>query len=734
MLLACPPFVKHTYKHIMEPITTPAQPTSLTAAESESLQNELQQAIAKQEELQCQVVGTESMLARLRREKEQVEQELAATQAHARNLGAMLAQQHAKYAELLQSHSWRLTRPLRGLVKGGRQLRTLIPQMAAHVLQGKGEAPAAGTAAHARRPPSEYEQWLDRYDHLDEQKRQIIHNDLADWREPPRLSLLMPVYNTPETCLRRAIDSVLSQLYPHWELCIADDASTEAHVAPLLADYASRDARIKLVTRPRNGHIAAASNSALALATGDFICLLDHDDVIVPHALYMVASAIRAHPSADLFYSDEDKIDNDNRRFDPYFKPDWNPDLFLSYNFFNHLGAFRASLMRELGGFRVGYEGSEDYDLVLRAVARVGHAKVRHIPHVLYSWGVIPGSAAASHNEKPYALQAAIRSVSDYLQSQQIAAQVEESAPGSGTLRVRYALPDPAPLVSIIIPTRDGYALLRQCIDSLYAKTRYPNFEILVVDNGSEDPQVLSYMHDLVQAGRIRVLRDERPFNYSALNNAAAREAKGQLLCLMNNDIEVISPDWLDEMVSQALRPEIGMVGCRLWYPDDTLQHAGVILGIGGVAGNAHHKLNRSQAGYFSRAQLVQNYSAITAACAVVRTAVFWEVEGLNERQLAVAFNDVDLCLRIRDAGYRNLWTPYAELYHHESASRGLEDNPEKQARFAREIGYMVCRYGDGLLFDPAYNPNLALLKQDYTLAYPPRLDMLAVDGAAQRS
>ncbi|OYT92373.1 MAG: glycosyl transferase family 2 [Burkholderiales bacterium PBB3] len=691
------------------------QPTPLAAELADTL---------KELRLQRQrTVGTESILARLRNDKKQVDQQLVDASIHIRNLEALVAIQKAEHDALRASHSWRVTRPLRGLKVLARELSAAFDRM-------KARASGLPAAASLQPPapvqqPTEYEQWVATYATLNASQRDAIKTEVGKWVLPPTLSVIMPVYNTPVHFLRRAIDSVLCQVYPHWELCIADDASTDPQILPVLQAYTQQDPRIKLITRPANGHIAAASNSALELATGEFVCLLDHDDALTPEALYMVAKATRQHPEAHLFYSDEDKIDGDGRLLDPYFKPDWNPDLFLSYNYFNHLGCFRASLMRELGGFRVGLEGSEDYDLVLRAIHKVGADKVHHIPHVLYHWGVIPGSAAAGPEQKPYALKAAIQSVRDHLHSQKINAQVQESEPGSQALRVRYALPAVLPLVSIIIPTRDGYELLRQCIDSVYAKTTYPNFEIVVVDNGSRDPQVLNYLQNLVETKNLRVLRDERAFNYSALNNAAVRQAKGSLLCLMNNDIEVISPDWLEEMVSQALRPGIGMVGCRLWYPDDTLQHAGVVLGIGGVAGHVHHKLDRTQAGYFSRARLVQNYSAVTAACSVVRTEVFNQVDGFNEQDLAVAFNDVDLCLRIRNAGYHNLWTPFAELYHHESATRGHEDTPEKQARFAHEVGYMVSTYGDALLNDPAYNPNLALRIKDFALSYPPRITLL---------
>lgn len=720
-------------------------------AEAARLQRELGSA-------RGMISALENEKAALVQEKNRLAQQYVDANVHVRNLDSLIAQQQGAYQSLLQSHSWRLTRPLRAVVARLRRVRALCllaPRAAARVggwgaLLGKvlmvlqreglsGVRDKALALGHDQGgvslppaendPPSEYERWIASYDTLDNEAKQTISCQIESWPEPPTISILMPVYNTPEIWLRRAIESVLGQLYPHWELCIADDASPALHVKTVLQEYAARDVRIKLALRQKNGHISAASNSALALATGEFIGLLDHDDELVPHALFAMARAIRQHSEADLFYSDEDKVDIHGRRFDPYFKPDWNPDLFLSYNLFSHFGVYRSSLVRTLGGFREGFEGSQDYDLVLRAVARTGHAKVQHVPHILYHWRVIPGSTAASHGEKPYALTAAIKAVSEYLHSQHIHATVDESEPGSGALRVRYALPAQPPCVSIIIPTRDGYDLLRQCIDSVFAKTTYPDYEILVVDNGSQDVRVLDYLKDLAARNpRLRVIRDDRPFNYSALNNRAAREARGELLCLMNNDIEVITPDWLDEMASQALRPEIGIVGCRLWYPDDTLQHAGVILGMGGVAGHAHHKMTRAQNGYFSRARLVQNYSAVTAACLVVRKSVFQEVEGLNEADLAIAFNDVDLCLKVRDAGYRNLWTPFAELYHHESATRGFEDTPEKQARFAREIGYMLQRYGQSLQFDPAYNPNLALERQDYTLAYPPRVQLLEAD------
>ncbi|WP_374353140.1 glycosyltransferase [Chitinimonas sp.] len=686
---------------------------------SKPVENE---AAAAQLALQRRLDNTEYLVVLLRKDKQRLNQQIADTEQHVRNLEAVITAQQRAYQTLLESHSWRITAPLRLI---SRCLAAWRQQGWAGVC-AEFQRPAPSPQALARLPEqgeagSEYQAWIERFERPDAAKLAAIATDIAAMASPPLISVLMPVYNAPVHWLRRAIESVREQYYPHWQLCIADDCSTDPQLRALLSDYAASDSRIRLGWREQNGHIAAATNSALALASGEFVCLLDHDDELAPHALYLLAQAIRQHPDAELFYSDEDKIDEAGVRSNPYFKPDWNPDLFLCYNLFNHLGAFKTSLIRELGGMRTGYEGSEDYDLVLRAVAKVGHAKVRHIPHVLYHWRTIAGSTAIDHSEKPYTVPSALAAVRDHLAAIGIAANVSESAPGAGSLRVRYALPAAPPKVSVIIPTRDGYALLRQCLDSVYSKTRYPNFDVTVVDNGSEDPQLLVYLQAMSLSHGLRVVRDDGPFNYSAINNRAARQVDGELLCLMNNDIEVISPDWLDEMVSQALRPEIGMVGCRLWYPDDTLQHAGVILGIGGVAGHAHHRLTREQGGYFNRARLVQNYSAITAACAVVRREVFWQVGGFNEVDLAVAFNDTDLCLRVGEAGYRNLWTPYAELYHHESATRGLEDSPAKLARFAGEMAHMQRRYGDFLLHDPAYNPNLALERQDYTLAYPPR-------------
>ncbi|GAB4181781.1 MAG: hypothetical protein OHK0024_20890 [Thalassobaculales bacterium] len=570
---------------------------------------------------------------------------------------------------------------------------------------------------------SNYQLWVDSYDRVTPLDRQQMAARLALLPQP-RLSVLMPVYNAPEAYLRAAIASVRDQVYQNWELCIADDASTAPHVRAVLAECAAADPRIKVVHRPVNGHISEASNSALALATGEFVALMDHDDAIPPHALYLVVEELAAHPDADLIYSDEDKIDAAGRRFDAHFKTDWNPDLFHSQNYISHLGVYRRALVEAVGGFRKGFEGSQDYDLTLRVVERSAPARIRHIPHVLYHWRAISGSTALAEGEKDYAHDAAMRALSEHFQRQGIAAEVR---PGKHPHhnRVVYPLPERLPRVSVIVPTRDRVELLKLSCEGVLRGTDYPEIELLVIDNGSTEPATLAYFEALRRDSRVRVIRDERPFNFSALNNLGAREATGELLLLLNNDIEPIGRDWLSEMVRHALRPEIGIVGAKLYYPDDTIQHAGVVLGPGGVAGHFEKRLPKTAPGYFRRADLVQNFSAVTAACLMLRKAVFEEVGGLDEVNLAVAFNDVDFCLRVGRAGYRVLWTPYAELYHHESASRGSDEAPERAARFQREVLYMKATYGDLLLNDPFLNLNISLLYEQVLLAYPPRMRKL---------
>lgn len=569
---------------------------------------------------------------------------------------------------------------------------------------------------------SDYDTWVKLFDQLSGEDVLGIRADVQRLPSKPLISIVMPTYNSPAEYLRRAVDTVRGQLYENWELCIADDASPQPHVVRILEEYAAADKRIKFVRRETNGHIAAASNTALELATGDFVALMDHDDELPPHALYMVVKELAAHPDADVLYSDEDKIDENGKRYEPYFKSDYNPDLLHGQNVFNHLTVYRRSLLTGLGGFRVGFEGSQDYDLALRAVEATVPARIRHIPFILYHWRVFSHSSAFSTVNLDKATDAARRALREHFGRRGLSVQVEESPATNRFTRVRYPVPTPEPKVSLIIPTRDRVELLRGCVDGILHRTDYANVEVIVVDNDSEQPETLAYFDALKDDPRVRIIPYHGKFNYSSINNFAAEQATGEIIGLVNNDIEVIGGDWLKEMVSHAVRPEIGAVGAKLLYADGTVQHAGVVTGICGVAGHAQKHADRRDFGYFSRLQLTHNLSCVTAACLLMRKAVFDQVGRLDEANLAVAFNDVDLCLKVREAGYLLVWTPFAELYHLESASRGPDTAPDKIQRFMREIDYMNRRWGESLQYDPYYNPNLTLDAEDYSLAFPPRV------------
>ncbi|MFL6623733.1 MAG: glycosyltransferase [Sulfurifustis sp.] len=567
----------------------------------------------------------------------------------------------------------------------------------------------------------EYRRWIARHDRLNDRDRVLIARHIERMRAKPLISVLMPVYNAPERWLREAIESVRAQLYPHWELCIADDASSPPHVRTVLDEYAARDARIKVKYLSTNGHISRASNAALSLVEGEYVALLDHDDVLAPHALYWIAAELEQHPDAQIVYSDEDKIDEDGERFAPYFKPDWNPQLACSQNFVSHLGVYRTEAVRAVGGFREGYEGSQDYDLMLRIAERAASEQIRHVPAVLYHWRAAPGSTALANAEKSYAWDAGRRAIAEHLQRQGARAKVLAD-PAHHFYRVRYALPEPAPKVSIIIPTRDRYDLLSRCIESLLARTTYRNYEVRIVDNGSKDAATIAYLHTLRGRSGFTVLRYDAPFNYSAMNNLAAEEADGDVLCLLNNDTEVIAPDWIQEMLGILLQKGVGIVGARLLYPNETVQHAGILMGVGGTANHAHAFLHRDQLGYYGRARLAQDYCAVTGACLMIRKSLYRDLCGLDAEHLPVAYNDVDLCLRAGKAGWRVVYTPYAELYHYESASRGKDRSPERKAQARRERDYLRHHWAKEIAEDPFYNPNLSKRGPFFLLSDAPRV------------
>jgi O-antigen biosynthesis protein len=573
-------------------------------------------------------------------------------------------------------------------------------------------------------PATDYEAWLAR---VEPTGAQLARMRLKARRQPGvRLSVLMPVYNPSPQHLAAAIDSVLGQVYPHWELCICDDASTSADVSAMLDHYALSDRRIRLVSRATNGGIGVATADALAAASGEFVVLLDHDDVLPPWSLYFVADAIARNDTLDVLYSDEDKLDEQGRRCHPHFKPDWNPELLLSINYFGHLVALRRELVLAAGGVRSGFDGSQDFDLILRCTQRTEAHRIHHIPAVLYHWRMSPQSTARDAGAKNYAHAAGIAALKSRFEG--VSGVRVEDGPFPTSYRVRFPLPHCLPRVSLLVPTRDGYTHLSRCVDSIERLTRYPNLELIVLDNQSRDPTTLAYFAELQATGKARVVKYDHPFNYSAINNFGARHASGDVLLLLNDDVEVTAADWIEDMLSYLCRDGVGAVGAKLLYPDRRVQHAGVILGIGGVAGHGHKYAPEQDYGYFGRLVLPQALSAVTGACLMVRRDVFDALGGLDERNLSVAFNDVDFCLRLRERGWRCVWTPYARLIHHESLSRGYEDTPEKKARFAREVGYMMRRWPGVLESDPYYNPNLTLRHEDFSLSDAPRPFSCLVD------
>lgn len=563
-----------------------------------------------------------------------------------------------------------------------------------------------------KQPYRDYSDFCQRMEALIEQYSANFSARQDSLKRRPLVSVIMPVYNPDPRWLKEAIDSVINQVYPNWELCIADDRSTDPRIRTLIEAYAQDNDRIRAVFREKNGHISEASNSALTLATGEFVALLDHDDYLPKHALARVVDCINDHPGTDIIYTDEDKIDETGARSQPHFKSDWNPDLLLGQNYISHLGIYRLSTLREIGGFRVGYEGAQDWDLVLRLSSRIPASRIRHIPEVLYHWRSISGSTARDIDEKSYAHEAARKVLADHFRVQKIDATLEPV----DRYYWRPVYKQSAPSVAIIIPTRDRMDLLKSCIESVLSKTDYANFRIIVADNDSENPETLHYL-ERIQGREADVVRTPGEFNFSRINNLAIKSRDEEIVCLLNNDTKVIDASWLDELVMHSARPSIGPVGAKLLFPHDHVQHAGIVLGIGGIGSEAFKYIHKSDDGYIHRAFLIGNYSAVTGACMAVRKSVWGEVNGFDEENVPNAYSDVDFCLRCSEAGYRSVFTPFAQLIHEQSASRGPENSPQ----FDAAVEYMQKRWGDAIAKDPYYNPNLSLEREDFTLAFPPR-------------
>jgi len=527
-------------------------------------------------------------------------------------------------------------------------------------------------------------------------------------------SILVPLYNTPSQFLREMIESVQKQTYEKWELCLADGSDAEhAEVEKFCREAARRDRRIKYTKLERNMGISENTNACLKKASGDYVVLFDHDDILHPCALYENMKVI-CEQDADFIYSDENTFhDNPSDAYCPHYKPDYSPDTLRSYNYICHLTVFKRSLLDEAGGgFRKRFDGSQDYDMVLRLTEKARH--IAHIPKVLYYWRGHAGSVASDIGAKSYTVKAARAALAEHLERIGLKGTVQDSSILS-TYRIQYAI-ESEPLISIVIPNMDHIDDLKKCIDSIVEKSTWKRWEIIIVENNSKNEETFAYYKSLEGQPEIRIVKWEGKFNFSAICNFGARQARGEYILLLNNDIQVITPDWLEQMLMFAQRSDVGAVGAMLYYPDDTIQHAGVILGIGGVAGHSHKYYARGDYGYSSRLTIAQNLSAVTAACCLIPRHVWEQIQGLDE-SFEVAFNDVDMCMRIRKAGYLIVWTPYAELYHFESKSRGLEDTPEKQKRFKGEIDHFQQRWHDELRAgDPYYNPNLTIEHEDFSI------------------
>ena len=570
---------------------------------------------------------------------------------------------------------------------------------------------------NGRNSENDYVLWIKANEIIDSRR---IRGKIENLKYRPKISIITPVYNVDPKWLDRCIRSVKDQLYENWELCLHDDASSRVETLSCLRKWEKSDRRIKVSYGKKNRHISAASNEALKLATGEFVALLDNDDELSSDALYENVKALNKYPETDLLYSDEDKIDIHGSRIDPFFKPDWSPDLVLSMNYICHLSVYRTEIVKKICGFRSGFEGAQDYDLLLRFLDEISEKNIIHIPKVLYHWRKISGSTAERFDFKGYANDAAKRSLREYLQRNAVSGSVEDGE-FPGTYRVKRIVFD-SPKVSIIIPFRDQSGILKKCVESLFKKTKYENFEVLLVDNQSEELSTHAYLESLSENKRIRIVKYDRPFNFSAINNFAVKYANGKFVLFLNNDIEVISEDWLGSMVEHIEREKVGAVGAKLLYPNNTIQHAGVIMGTG-IAGHAFKYFPADAPGYFSMLSVIRNYCAVTGACLLTKKSLFEEIGGFDEINLAIAYNDVDFCLRLLKSGYLVVYTPYAKLYHHESLSRGNDEalkyiNPAKYQRVLAEREYMGNTWGAFIRNDPYYNKNLTRKSENFGIRY----------------
>ena len=565
---------------------------------------------------------------------------------------------------------------------------------------------------HERFEPEEvpYGPWYEAYvpDEAALEKQRHHHFEYS-----PLISVAVPAYRTPEKFLAQMIDSLLAQTYGNWELCIANGSPEDSAMKKVLEEYTKKDSRIRVSELTENKGIAGNTNAALEMAQGEFVGLLDHDDLLAPNALYEIVRALDEDRNLDAVYTDEDKVTTElDEHFQPHLKPDFNLDLLRSNNYICHFFVVRRSIVQKVGGFCQEFDGAQDHDFIFRCIETA--EKVGHIPEILYHWRTHKASTADNPASKMYAFDAGKRAIEAHLKRTGTEGIVSHT-PDLGFFRVKYPVQG-QPLVSVIIPNKDEKETLKACIDSIREKTVYPNYEIIIVENNSTTDEIFQYYKELSQDPRIRLLRWKKEFNYSAINNYGVRHANGEYLLFLNNDVTVITPGWIKELLGVCQRPEVGAAGVKLIYPDNTIQHAGCVIGLGGIAGHMFVDMPANRTGYLHKASILQDMSAVTAACMMMKRTAFEEAGGFTEK-LSVAFNDVDLCLKVRKNHKLIVYDPYVQLYHMESKTRGAEDNKEKVRRFQEEIEYMRCQWIDILKKgDPYYNKNLSLTKWNYSL------------------
>lgn len=547
---------------------------------------------------------------------------------------------------------------------------------------------------------SNYDLWIKNNEPND---KELLKQEKYKFEYNPKISILIPMYNTDESFFYELIDSLKRQTYRNFEACLVDGSNQKNEN---YNKYIENDSRFKYKFLGYNNGISENTNEALNMSTGEYIALLDHDDLLPPFSLFEIVKCINENLDVEFIYTDEDIIDSKNKRKNPHFKPDYSPDTLRSYNYICHFSVFKKSLLDKIGNLRKKYDGAQDYDLILRATENTD--KIKHISKVLYHWRAHNNSTSANVNSKSYAFIAGKEVIKSHLERQGIDAEVQ-ALETPGTYKVEYKLLT-QPLVSIIIPNKDSILDLKKCLNSIL-KSTYKNFEVIIVENNSESKEIFEYYKEIEKKFKnIKVTKlKDKGFNFSKIVNYGRSFAKGDYLLLLNNDVQVINNNWIEEMLGICMQKNVGIVGAKLLYPDDTVQHAGVVIGVGGVAGHIHKNIDDSDPGYFSRANIINNFSAVTAACMMIKAKIYDEVNGFDER-IQVAFNDVDFCMKVRENGYLIVYTPFSKLYHYESKSRGEEDTPEKKKRFANEIKLFQSKWYNQLLKgDPYFNKNFRL-------------------------